>query len=108
MEIGPVSESSSTPPSKKDKAQSPPPAADQGFQDKAEISLESRRRILSAAEEASTVRDDKVDSELAKDQRAQAQREDKLALVKSRIETGYYSRPEIIDEIADRLIDEMG
>jgi hypothetical protein len=99
MEIGPASDKPSAQPSKKDEA---PPQKNQPGQaprDRVELSLETNRRIQGAVDEARSEKSS---------HRSKNQREDKLALVKSRIETGYYERPEVMAEIADRLIDELG
>ncbi len=35
-------------------------------------------------------------------------REDKVARAKANIEAGHYNKPEVVDEIVDRLIDQFG
>lgn len=103
MEIGPVSDKGSDQPSQKKMVDPAQPTAASEREDSLELSREARLRIQDAAEKARL--DGSVD---VHDSTEESEREKKLAQVRSRIETGYYTRPEVVEQIVDRLTDEIG
>jgi hypothetical protein len=61
--------------------------------DRVEISEDARARLAEMA-----------DARLEAEQQA---RREKLAMIRERMETGFYDRPEVKEKIADRLIDDL-
>jgi anti-sigma28 factor (negative regulator of flagellin synthesis) len=94
MEIGPVSNKQPVQQGgaarPEQPAETPRPKA---TADCVEISDDARAKLAEAA-----------DRQLTADQVA---RRDKLELVKERIKSGYYDRPEVDQAVADRLIDDL-
>ena len=101
MEIGPVSNNHQVP------QQGPKPgvcrpeeAISEGIVDKIEISEDARARLAELADQA-------LQAERSSPEVTQSSREDRLALIRDRIESGYYNRPEVDEIVADRLIDDL-
>ena len=101
MEIGPVSNNHQVPhQGPKPDAHRPEEVVSEGIVDKIEISEDARARLSELADQA--LKAEKTSPEVA-----QASREDRLTLIRERIESGYYNRPEVDEAVADRLIDDL-
>ena len=95
MEIGPLSNKQPVPPEGGRVRSSQPetPASPKEQTDRVEISSDARTRLAEAA-----------DARLAEEQQA---RREKLDLIRERIKSGFYERPEVDQQVADRLIDDL-
>jgi anti-sigma28 factor (negative regulator of flagellin synthesis) len=94
MEIGPVSNQNQIQPRGEREPLRPAPEKERPeLADKVEISDDARARLAEMA-----------DARLEAEQQA---RREKLAMIRERMETGFYDRPEVKEQIADRLIDDL-
>ena len=114
MEVGPVQ--NSQPMQQPLKNSKPQPTVDvtkREISDRVEISEDARRMLAEMAdrallEEAATPAGAaQVTDEAEVQTSAKDRPNDKLAEIRRRIESDYYSQPEIMDRIADRLSDDL-
>jgi hypothetical protein len=116
MEIGPVDENHSVPPSVLEKRR---PAANMPggiFNDRVEISENARAKLAELADQALTEQYEPHDGTRAGPQReaedtrshsSASARHSKLAEVRKRIRSGFYDQTDVKKEIADRLADDI-
>jgi anti-sigma28 factor (negative regulator of flagellin synthesis) len=71
-----------------------------GIVDKIEISDNARAKLAELADQALAA--EKQDTEIT-----EGNREDRLAQIKQRIDSGFYDQPGVDEIVADRLIDDL-
>jgi hypothetical protein len=106
MEIGPLSnQPAGERPERPDKPKQAGPPSDSagGIEDRVEISDEARIRLAEMADRE--LRREALGPQPAATEASDA--DDKLDIVRRRIQTGYYDQPDVKKNIADKLIDDM-
>jgi len=98
MEIGPIDNNKPLPDrevaGRKDRPERAQNEANEP--DKSEISDDARRLAEEAVQEKNRT------------ERAEILQREKMRLIKQRVEDGYYSRPDIVEKMADRILEEEG
>ena len=106
MEIGPLSNRPIGTPVDKTARIEPAPSAStptRSIRDVVEISENARARLAERADEELS----KQAAEAMGPVDKQATAEDRLAIIRQRIESGYYDNPDVRRQIAERIIDDL-
>jgi len=82
--------------------------AKQDVTDRVEISLEARARLAELADRELKERSVGSEDRLARPEEPTGGARDRISEIRQKIESGYYDRPEIRDQIIDRLTDDLG
>ena len=115
MDIGPVNNPlpQQQPNKKRLENELPEKSQDTGAADRVEISLEARRRLSELAEQARASETDSQKDRIEEPNGQERTNNDipekagSMDEIRKRIESGYYDRSDVMDQIADKLSDDI-